>query len=118
MYFICFCLCSSQELQPQHTSENTCSTGSEPDSPTSPSGAVSSEAILKEGERKISVIEQLFGSEIVTLIECPCGWSTTTQRTELLFSLIYPHNTGTCSVCVCVCVCKCRYVVEWAYVCM
>ena len=41
-----------------------------------------------------SVVHQLFGSEVETLIECRCGWSTTTKRTELLFSLFYQPNAG------------------------
>ena len=45
-------------------------------------------------EQAPSVIHQLFGSEVETLIECRCGWSTTTKRTELLFSLFYQPNTG------------------------
>ena len=45
-------------------------------------------------EQPPSVIHQLFGSEVETLIECRCGWSTTTKRTELLFSLFYQSNTG------------------------
>ena len=45
-------------------------------------------------EQPPSVIHQLFGSEVETLIECRCGWSTTTKRTELLFSLFYQPNTG------------------------
>ena len=45
-------------------------------------------------EQLPSVIHQLFGSEVETLIECRCGWSTTTKRTELLFSLFYQPNTG------------------------
>ena len=55
-----------------------------------------------------SVIQQLFGSEVETLIECRCGWSTTTKRTELLFSLFYQHPTGSCTeTCTCVHVCVC-----------
>ena len=45
-------------------------------------------------EQDPSVIRQLFGSEVETLIECRCGWSTTTKRTELLFSLFYQPTTG------------------------
>ena len=49
-----------------------------------------------EGEEReqVSVIRQLFGSEVETLIECRCGWSTTKRLTELLFSLFYQQNTG------------------------
>lgn len=39
-----------------------------------------------------SVIQELFGSSVETLVKCRCGWSTMTQRVELLFSLSYPHN--------------------------
>lgn len=41
-----------------------------------------------------SVIQGLFGSSVETLVKCRCGWSTITRRTELLFSLCYPHNSG------------------------
>ena len=47
-----------------------------------------------EVEQQPSVIHQLFGSEVETLIECRCGWSTMTKRTELLFSLFYQQGTG------------------------
>lgn len=46
------------------------------------------------GEGQTSVIQQLFGSEVETLIECRCGWSTTARRTELLFSLFYQNNNS------------------------
>ena len=46
------------------------------------------------GEGSVSVIQKLFGSAIETLVTCRCGWSTVTQRVELLFSLCYPHNSG------------------------
>ena len=46
----------------------------------------------EEEEQEGSVIQQLFGSSMETVVKCRCGWSTVTQRIELLFSLCYPHN--------------------------
>lgn len=43
-------------------------------------------------EGKWSIIQRLFGSTMETVVKCRCGWSTVTQRMELLFSLCYPHN--------------------------
>lgn len=40
------------------------------------------------------IVEQLFSSTVETAVTCRCGWSTVTQRAELLFSLCYPHNLG------------------------
>ena len=42
--------------------------------------------------KNVSIIQQLFGSTVESLVRCRCGWSTVTQRVELLFSLSYPHN--------------------------
>jgi len=42
----------------------------------------------------VSAVEQLFGSTVKTVGKCGCGWSTVTERAELLFSLHYPHNLG------------------------
>lgn len=50
-------------------------------------------AEMAEGEAT-SVIQSLFGSTLNTAVTCRCGWSTVTQRVELLFSLCYPHNLG------------------------
>lgn len=41
-----------------------------------------------------SIVQGLFGSNVETAVTCRCGWSTVTQRAELLFSLCYPHNLG------------------------
>ena len=46
------------------------------------------------GEGQRSVIQRLFGSEVETMIECRCGWSTTARRTELLFSLFYQNSNS------------------------
>ena len=47
-----------------------------------------------EGEEvQTSVMQRVFGSTMKTEVRCGCGWSTITQRTELLFSLHYPHNS-------------------------
>ena len=56
------------------------------------SSGVAGEGEEEEEEQKGSVIQQLFGSSMETVVKCRCGWSTATQRMELLFSLCYPHN--------------------------
>lgn len=45
-----------------------------------------------EGNERVSVVQQLFGSEVETVSVCRCEWSSTRRSTELLFSLLYPHN--------------------------
>ena len=47
----------------------------------------------EEKREEASTVERLFGSEVETVSVCRCGWSSTRQSTELLFSLLYPHNT-------------------------
>ena len=55
-------------------------------------GTPGGEVAPPKGE--VSVVEQLFGSMVKTVGKCGCGWSTVTERAELLFSLHYPHNLG------------------------
>ena len=77
-----------------------------PKTPTTPMVQVGMGSFLSDGEEawssssagaegegeKESVIQRLFGSTMETVVTCRCGWSTVTPRTELLFSLCYPHN--------------------------
>ncbi len=58
------------------------------------------------GEEEVSIIQKVFGSSVETLVKCRCGWSTVTQRIELLFSLCYPHSPGT----------ACMYIVYCMYI--
>ena len=56
--------------------------------PASPEGQTGS----GEGNEGASVMQRLFGSEVETVSVCRCEWSSTRRSTELLFSLLYPHN--------------------------
>jgi hypothetical protein len=60
--------------------------------------------VVPGSEDPVSVVKKLFASTVETTVTCRCGWSTVTERAELLFSLCYPHNLGKLDVYVCTCV--------------